>query len=65
LLIFLALVLLSTNDPTGSARAQGLQGNENVSLNDSVPREVENVTVVQNLGDSVSLKLKLTLSPRF
>jgi len=60
LLIFLALVLLSTNDPTGSARAQGLQGNENVSLNDSVPREVENVTVVQNLGDSVSLKLKLT-----
>lgn len=37
-----------------------LQEGGTVSLNDSIPREVQNVTITQNLGDSVPLDLPLT-----
>ena len=41
--------------------AQGaLQSGDGVALNDGVPREVENVTVEQKLGDVVPLDLPLT-----
>ena len=36
-----------------------LQDNGSVSLNDSIPREVRDVTITQNLGDSVPLDLPL------
>lgn len=40
--------------------AQGVQSVEGVVLNDGVPREVQNVTVEQKLGDRVPLNLPLT-----
>lgn len=43
-----------------AAGGQGLQTGADVSLNDGVPREVENVTVEQNLGAQVPLNLPLT-----
>ncbi len=43
-----------------SSSAQGLQNGAEVSLNDGVPREVENVTVEQNLGAQIPLNLPLT-----
>jgi protein SCO1/2 len=59
--IMLAMVLMSAVGQTRSAPAQGaLQGSNDVSLNDGVPREVENVTVEQNLGDRIALSLPLT-----
>ncbi|MDA9857897.1 SCO family protein, partial [Rubripirellula sp.] len=59
--IMLAMVLMSAVGQTRSAPAQGaLQGSNDVSLNDGVPREVENVTVEQNLGDRIALGLPLT-----
>lgn len=39
---------------------QSLQGNDNVSINGDVPRQVRDVTVEQNLGDRVPLDLPLT-----
>ncbi len=50
-----ALVLVPVASP-----AQGLQSGADVSLNDGVPREVENVTVVQNLGAQIPLNLPMT-----
>ncbi len=49
------VALASTTVP-----AQGLQSGQDVSLNDGVPREVENVTVEQKLGSQIPLNLPLT-----
>lgn len=43
----------------GSASAQGLQDGAAVELNDGSPKEVENVTVVQNLGAKIPSNLPL------
>lgn len=40
--------------------AQGLQDRQSVVLNDGPPREVENVTVVQNLGKRIPTNLPMT-----
>ncbi|TWU56392.1 hypothetical protein Poly51_23020 [Rubripirellula tenax] len=45
---------------SSSLVAQGLQSGADVSLNNGVPREVENVTVEQNLGAQIPLNLPLT-----
>ncbi len=68
--IFVALAVLAANDRSTSALGQSLlgqsllgqslQGREGVSLNDGIPREVENVTVEQKLGGQVPLNLPLT-----
>lgn len=54
------LAILIASDVCPRATAQGLQGSDNVSLNDGVPREVRDVTVEQNLGEKVRLDLPLT-----
>ncbi len=43
----------------GSLQAQGLQDGADVELNDESPKEVEDVTVVQNLGGKIPLNLPL------
>jgi protein SCO1 len=43
----------------GVAQSQGLQDGANVEFNDSSPKEVEEVTVVQNLGQKIPLNLAL------
>lgn len=56
----LCLVALAALLGSSRAHAQSaLQSNENVSLNDGIPREVENVTVEQKLGDQVPLNLPI------
>lgn len=57
-LLVLAAGVLSSG--SRSALAQGYPSTDGVILNDGVPREVENVTVEQNLGASVPLNLPLT-----
>jgi protein SCO1/2 len=55
-----ALAVGTVSDQGGFALAQQtLQQNENVSLNDQVPRQVRDVTVDQNLGASIPLDLPL------
>lgn len=58
--ILLAFAALAAVDRSGSALAQGLQTNQGVNLNDGPPREVENVTVDQNLGGRVPTNLPMT-----
>ena len=53
------LVTLDTSDQGSYAVAQPPSSRADVSLNDGVPREVENVTVEQNLGDAIPLNLPL------
>ncbi len=55
-----ALAVAAASDWDRCAVAQGLQSAESVTLNDGVPREVENVTVEQKLGGQVPLDLTLT-----
>ncbi|MEM8669897.1 MAG: SCO family protein [Planctomycetota bacterium] len=56
-----ALVICITVVGLESAPAQGpVRNSDGVALNDGIPREVENVTVVQKLGDQVPLNLPLT-----
>ena len=55
----LATVVGLLSASTQSVFAQSLQSGEGVALNNGIPREVENVTVDQNLGDSVPLNLPL------
>ncbi|MEM1069947.1 MAG: SCO family protein [Planctomycetota bacterium] len=56
-----ALVIYITVVGLESAPAQGpVRNSDGVALNDGIPREVENVTVVQKLGDQVPLNLPLT-----
>ncbi|MGI9474650.1 MAG: SCO family protein [Rubripirellula sp.] len=53
--------VLSVSDGGGYAFAQqSLQSGQDISLNDGVPREVENVTVDQKLGTRIPLNLPLT-----
>lgn len=54
------LAVFTSSDRSKSATAQGLQSGENVAMTDQVPREVENVTVDQNLGGKIPLNLPLT-----
>ncbi len=58
--LFITLAVFTANDRSKSATAQGLQSGENVAMTDQVPREVENVTVDQNLGGRIPLNLPLT-----
>ncbi len=58
---FVALSALAGSDRGGYVFAQqSLQSNQDVSLNDGVPKEVENVTVDQKLGTRIPLNLPLT-----
>ena len=54
-----ALFVLSVWLGGSAAVAQGLQSGEGVELNNSVPREVQDVTVDQNLGGQVPKTLSL------
>jgi protein SCO1/2 len=58
--LLLALAADAVSSGCRSACAQGYQSADGVLLNDGVPREVENVTVEQNLGSAVPLNLPLT-----
>jgi len=58
--IILAIAVVAAMDRSSCALAQGLQDNQGVMLNDGPPREVENVTVEQNLGDRVPTNLPMT-----
>lgn len=61
IVILLLLTAGAVNIGFPSALAQGtLQSGQDVALNNSVPREVENVTVDQNLGATIPLNLALT-----
>ena len=42
------------------AVCQGLQSGSGIELNDASPKEVEDVTVVQKLGEQVPMNLALT-----
>lgn len=55
-----SLVFLFALVGAAPAGAQGLQSGDGVTLNDGVPREVEGVTVEQNLGAQVPLNLPVT-----
>ncbi|QDT06727.1 hypothetical protein K227x_51430 [Rubripirellula lacrimiformis] len=57
--VALGLISLLAGGPS-LVLAQGLQSGQDVTLNDGVPREVENVTVDQNLGAQIPLDLPLT-----
>lgn len=59
LLLVLGAGAFSSGSPSVLAQSS-LQPGDGVLLNDSVPREVENVTVDQNLGAQVPLNLPLT-----
>ncbi|MFK8114916.1 MAG: SCO family protein [Rubripirellula sp.] len=57
---FATLTVLTASDGGSYALAQsGLQDSSGVALNDGIPREVENVTVEQKLGEQVPLNLPL------
>ncbi len=59
--VLLAMVVIATFGRGEFVPAQGpFTSGQDVSLNDGVPREVENVTVEQKLGDQVPLNLPLT-----
>ena len=60
ILILSTLAVISVGGPTRCAWSQAaLQGSDNVSLNDGVPREVRDVKMDQNLGGRIPLDLPL------
>jgi protein SCO1 len=59
--LMITLAVLTVSDQGRRALAQSpLQSGDGVALNDGIPREVENVTVEQKLGEQVPLNLPLT-----
>ena len=62
-MMFGLLILLgadAVSSRSGSAYAQNFPTSDGVLLNDRVPRQVENVTVEQNLGAAIPFNLPLT-----
>lgn len=59
-IVMACVVMAWIGAPAPWAAAQGLQDGADVALNDGVPREVENVTVEQKLGNQIPLNLPLT-----
>jgi protein SCO1/2 len=58
--MIVTLVAIAAGDQGSYAHAQQtLQSNTDIALNNGVPREVENVTVEQKLGESIPLDLPL------
>jgi protein SCO1/2 len=57
LITLIALAALSAGDRQGCA--QGFTDNQNVIRNDGVPRQLQNVTVEQNLGGKIPTNLPL------
>ncbi len=58
--LFQVVVCPSGGSLVGLVQAQGLQDGVEVELNDASPKEVEDVTVIQNLGKKIPLNLSLT-----
>ncbi|MDA8745053.1 SCO family protein [Rubripirellula amarantea] len=60
LIVLSAMIFASLISAETTFGQAALQSDAEVTLNDGVPREVENVTVEQKLGDAVPLNLPLT-----
>lgn len=60
ILVATLMLVITFRGVTALGQGQGvMRDGQDVSLNDGLPREVENVTVVQNLGERIPLNLPL------